>query len=74
MSRRPALALWLTIATAALLVAGLPLAAATHQFGGEGIVQFAILLPFAAVGGIIARRRHDNPIGWLMLATAFSGL
>ena len=73
MSRRPAIALWLTVATAVLLVAGLPLAAATHQFSGGGIVQFAILLPFAAVGGVVARRRPDNPIGWLMLGTAFIG-
>ena len=73
MSRRPAIALWLSAATAVLLVAGLPLAAATHEFSGGGIVQFAILLPFTAVGGIVARRRSDNPIGWLMLATAFLG-
>jgi hypothetical protein len=73
MSRGSTTAVWLTVATAVMLVAGLPLAAATHQFGGGGIVQFAILLPFAAVGGIVARRRPDNPIGWLMLGTAFIG-
>ncbi len=73
MSRRPAIALWLTVATAVLLVAGLPLAAATHQFSGGGIVQVAILLPFVVVGGVVARRRSDNPIGWLMLGAAFIG-
>ena len=73
MSRRPTIALWLTVAAAALLIAGLPLAASTHQFSAGGIVQFAILLPFAAVGGIVARRRPDNLIGWLMLTAALMG-
>jgi hypothetical protein len=68
MSRR--LALILGGVAAALIAASFPLAALGHQLGGVG--QPLLMLPFAAVGTLVAFRQPRNPIGWLLLATALT--
>ena len=45
-----------------LLVAAVPLAVASHSLS-QGIV----VIPFGAVGYVIARRQPQNPIGWILL-------
>ena len=55
--------------TLLLLIAGVPLAIATHQLSG-GLAEFPLMVPFGVVGLIIARRQPRNPIGWIMLAVA----
>jgi hypothetical protein len=52
-----------------LLIAAIPLAAAAHQLEA-GFRQVLLMLPFALVGVVVARRRPANPIGWLMLLIA----
>jgi MFS family permease len=52
-----------------LLVAGVPLSSASHQLGGY-LATLPLMLPFAAVGWLVARRQSTNPIGWLLLAIA----
>jgi len=67
-SRR--LALILGGIAAVLIVASFPLAALGHQLGGVG--QPLLMIPFAAVGTLVAFRQPRNPIGWLLLATALT--
>jgi hypothetical protein len=52
-----------------LLIAAIPLSAAAHQLEA-GFRQVLLMLPFALVGVVVARRRPSNPIGWLMLLIA----
>ena len=66
---KPSPALILGIATLLLLIGGMPLALASHQFVGN-LSQFPLMGPFAIVGFIVARRQPRNPIGWIMLGTA----
>ncbi|MDQ1748074.1 MAG: hypothetical protein QOD07_2337 [Frankiaceae bacterium] len=65
----PATAAALGIVTVVLLLAGVPLSVAAHQFVG-GLGLFPLMAPFAVVGFIVARRQPANPIGWIMLASA----
>jgi hypothetical protein len=67
-AQRSRLALWLGAAAAALIAASFPLSAVAHQLGGLG--QPLLMIPFAAVGALVASRQPRNPIGWLLLATA----
>jgi disulfide bond formation protein DsbB len=62
------LALWLGAGAAALIAASFPLSAVAHQFGAVG--QSMLMIPFAAVGALVASRQPRNPIGWLLLAIA----
>jgi hypothetical protein len=64
------LALWLGAAAAALIVASLPLSALAHQLSFGGVGQLLLMIPFAAVGALVASRQPRNPIGWLLLAIA----
>jgi hypothetical protein len=57
------------VVTLLLLVAGVPLAIATHQVSGA-LAEFPLMVPFGVVGVIIALRQPRNPIGWIMLAVA----
>lgn len=57
------------VVTLLLLVAGVPLAIATHQVSGA-LAEFPLMVPFGVVGLIIALRQPRNPIGWIMLAVA----
>ena len=59
----------LTGITVAALVASFPLAALSHQTGGNA-GQLPLVLPLLAVGFIVALRMPRNPIGWLFLADA----
>jgi len=55
----------------ALLLAGfVVLAVQTHQIVNDGANTFAELA-FGAVGFVLALRQPRNPIGWLLLLTAF---
>jgi hypothetical protein len=64
------LALSLGAAAAVLIVASVPLAAAAHQLTFGGVGQLPLMIPFAAVGALVASRQPRNPIGWLLLAIA----
>ncbi|HWF42993.1 MAG TPA: hypothetical protein VN683_12975 [Acidothermaceae bacterium] len=65
----PRFAETLFIVALLLLIAGIPLSVAAHQFEA-GVREVLLMLPFALVGVVVARRRPDNPIGWLMLLIA----
>jgi hypothetical protein len=45
-----------------LLVVAVPLAVASHSLS-----QGVVVIPFGAVGYVIARRQPRNPIGWILL-------
>ena len=64
------LALWMGAAAALLIVASLPLSALAHQLTFGGIGQLLLMIPFAAVGALVASREPRNPIGWLLLTIA----
>jgi hypothetical protein len=67
----PATASVLGIAGAALLLATMPLAAATHSLtvsnAGSDVVLF---LAFGGVGVVVARRQPRNAVGWILLGFA----
>src|SRR5215469_6719400 len=54
--------------TALVFAAGIPLAAIAHRPGKFLIVVFVV--PFAAVGVLVARRQPRNAIGWILIALA----
>ena len=50
-----------------MLIAGFPLS----EMAKQGLVnQDILMLPFAIVGFIVARKQPRNPIGWIMLVLA----
>lgn len=52
-----------------LLVAAVALSILAHQFAWSDVPQlFLIVIPFAVVGVVVARRQPRNPIGWILLA------
>lgn len=74
MTARPArystLALWLGGIAAVLILASVPLSALAHQLTFGGVGQLLLMIPFAAVGALVASRQPRNPIGWILLAIA----
>jgi hypothetical protein len=64
------LGLWLGAAAAVLILASFPLSALAHQLSFGGVGQLLLMIPFAAVGALVASRQPRNPIGWLLLAIA----
>jgi hypothetical protein len=67
--RRPATAWVLAGLTVLFAAAMIPLSLAARQNPlASGGPQFAIAVPFAVVGLVVARHRPRNLIGWLMLA------
>ncbi len=68
----PQLALALGVAIALLTVAAAPLEAWAHQLTFDQLTFFIIVVPFAAVGFVVARRVPANPIGWIMLVLALA--
>ena len=57
----------------ALFIAAVPLAGLAHQSlnASNGSLPVWVTAPFAVVGLVLAWRRPDNPVGWIMLAGAF---
>jgi len=70
----PWTALVLGLLYVGLLVAWVPLSVLAHQFT-FGSLFLLLLVPFAAVGVLVAARQPRNPIGWVMvlLALLFTG-
>ncbi|HEY5051017.1 MAG TPA: hypothetical protein VII50_08955, partial [Acidothermaceae bacterium] len=55
------------VLTLVLLVVGFPLS----EFAKQGLVnQDILMLPFAVVGFVVARKQPRNPVGWIMLLLA----
>jgi disulfide bond formation protein DsbB len=69
---RSKLALWLGAAAGVLIVAAFPASAAAHQLTFGGVGQQLLMIPFAAVGALVASRQPRNPIGWILLAIAIT--
>ena len=72
-ARRPRLASPSTATALAVLIvllaaAAIPLDAVAHQNVLANAGQLLTSVPIGVVGFILARRRPDNPIGWLLLA------
>jgi hypothetical protein len=57
-----------------LFIAAVPLAVLAHQSlnASSGSLPVWVTAPFAVVGLVLAWRRPANPVGWIMLAGAFS--
>ncbi len=63
-------ALWALSAVAVLSLAGaVPLTVLSGQLG-DGLTAWAIGIPSAGVGFLVARRQPGNPLGWLFLVCA----
>jgi len=60
--------------TLVLFVAAPPLAALAHALTFSNLFLGLVLgVPFGVVGTLLAYRLPRNPVGWLLLASAFSG-
>jgi hypothetical protein len=57
-----------------LIVASFPLAALAHQFTFGWLSQSLLMIPFAAVGTLVAARQPRNPIGWILLVIAVTAV
>jgi hypothetical protein len=67
----PAVATAMAILGAALFLAVLPLAAVTRNLTGSSVgASLPIIVPFGAVGLVVARRQPRNPVGWILLGFA----
>jgi hypothetical protein len=66
------LALLLGGVAALVFAASLPLAALAHQLTFGGVGQVPLMIPFAAVGALVAHRQPRNPIGWILLTIAIT--
>ena len=61
-------------ATLVLFAAAPPLAVFAHALSFSNVFTGLVLgVPFAIVGTLLARRLPRNPVGWVLLASAFSG-
>jgi uncharacterized membrane protein len=63
----PGSAIVVGVLTLVLLIIGFPLAVLAKQ---ALVNQDILMLPFAIVGFVVARKQPRNPIGWVMLALA----
>ena len=69
----PAACAVIGVVVLALFIAAVPLAGLAHQSlnASSGSLPVWVTAPFAVVGLVLAWRRPDNPVGWIMLAGAF---
>ena len=58
--------------TAVLIAVSVPLSAVGHQLTFGSLSQPLLMIPFAAVGALIASRQPRNPIGWILLTIALT--
>lgn len=56
------------VAIVALTVAQIVLNDLTHSSWTVAVPLIAIMLPFVAVGALVAWRRPENPLGWILMA------
>ncbi len=68
------LALLLGAVAALVIAASFPLSALAHQLTFGGVGQALLMIPFAAVGTLVASRQPQNPIGWLLLTIAVTAV
>src|SRR5450432_141511 len=69
----PAMATALGVLVVALMLLAIPLdraAAAAHVSSGGSLSVVVIVMPFALVGVVVARRQPRNAVGWILMATA----
>ena len=74
MTARARLVTLLGAAAALEIAASFPLAALAHQLTLGWLAQPLLMIPFAAVGALVAARRPRNPIGWLLLVIAVTAV
>jgi hypothetical protein len=58
--------------SAVLIAASVPLSTVGHQFTFGSLSQPLLMIPFAAVGALVASRQPRNPIGWILLTIALT--
>jgi len=67
----PAAADVLAIVGVALFLVTVPIGAVTHNLTGSSVgAGFPVILPYGAVGLVVARRQPRNPVGWILLGFA----
>ncbi len=60
----------LALVTLVLVALDVPLESAIGTLSGGFAVSLAFVVPFLAVGVLVARRQPENAIGWLLLVAA----
>jgi hypothetical protein len=67
----PVTASGLALLGVALFLIVVPLAAVTRNLTGSSVgASLPMILPFSAVGLVVARRQPRNPVGWILLGFA----
>jgi hypothetical protein len=66
----PTMATALGVLLVVLVVLGIGLSRASVASSGDGLSTVVIIVPFALVGVVVARRQPRNAVGWILLAAA----